>query len=472
MTTSNLSFGSVDTDWQRYGKNLAKAKKTKLFVQNGEQKMLNLLKNTKPWMVASFLVATSVCFGQECPAPKTNSAPKSEQPCPKPCPKPDCKPKACPPPCPQPCPPTQMCPPAPSTCCPPWPVPVLNAAYNYPARIQTRCPWDISFDASFIYWQPLEDNLELGVVNNITTSPIGTAATGTTVGYVVDMDFKYKPGFKVGFGVAFDYDNWDTHAEYTWFHNTNSNSVSVPGIASPTQDILPMWGSPTTEYTGGFAYHSASAKWKLHMDIVDLDLGRWYYVGTKLTFRPNFGARAAFIRQNYNITYLAETPFDPVGQTGAAQTAFRESNVFAKSHSWGLGFKTGLDTNWMIGQGFRVFGCGEADILFTRYTQLSTGEDSITLPPTTPAALASITIKQRNHNTVRTHLDIQMGIGWGTYWDCNNWYTDVMLGYEFQVFFDQNMFRHYNNGTMTANSMMPNGDLFTQGLTAQFMLTF
>ena len=75
-----------------------------------ESKMLNLLTKTKPWMVASLLVATSI-FGQN-----AQCAPK-------------CPPKPCPKPCPQPMPPTQICDDDP--CCPDWPTPVLNAAYNY-----------------------------------------------------------------------------------------------------------------------------------------------------------------------------------------------------------------------------------------------------------------------------------------------------------------------------------------------------
>jgi len=147
--------------------------------------MLNLLTKTKPWMVASLLVATSV-FGQNVAA------------CPKPCP-----PKPCPKPCPQPCPPTQICPDQ-DPCCPAWPTPVLNAAYNYPARIQTRCPWDFFAHASFIYWQPLQENMELGFVTD-------TTSTMFLDGRFVNMDFDYKPGFKVGVGMNFDHDNWDTN---------------------------------------------------------------------------------------------------------------------------------------------------------------------------------------------------------------------------------------------------------------------
>ncbi|HSX10247.1 MAG TPA: Lpg1974 family pore-forming outer membrane protein [Chlamydiales bacterium] len=335
----------------------------------------------------------------------------------------------------------------------------MNAAYNYPARVSTRCPWNVYFDASFIFWQPLEENLELGVVNNVPTSGPAT----TINGHVVAMDCDYKPGFRLGVGGFFDYDNWDTHAEYTWFHTTNHQHTSVGVSATPTQTILPMWGNPG--FTGAFVYDSARAKWHMNMDIIDLDLGRWCYVGTKLVVRPSLGARAAFIRQNYNITYQANSPFPDGSST------FRSSYVSSNSHSWGVGVESGLEADWLVGYGLRLFGTTEADILFTRYTSLRSHESSVSLAPST-AALPGITIKQNKYNAVRTHVDFQVGFGWGTYWLCNSLYTDLALGYEFQVFFDQNMFRHFNDDIMTANSTMSNGNLYTQGMTLKFMIQF
>lgn len=309
---------------------------------------------------------------------------------------------------------------------------------------------------SFIYWQPTEDNLEIGAVNNIG----GTA--GTIRGNVVDMDFDFKPGFKIGVGGYFTYDNWDSHGEYTWLHTTNKESTSVNSSASSTQTILPMWGSPAT--AGAFVYNSASAKWKMNMDILEVDLGRWCYVGTQLLFRPAFGARAAFIRQNYNVTYQANNPFP-------GNSTFRKSVVNSKSHSWGIGPQTSLNANWLVGYGLRFFGIGEADLLFTQYSSLESNENNTPLAPST-ASLAQFSMKQDDHNTLRAHLDLQLGIGWGMHWSCHGVYTDLQLGYDFQVFFDQNMFRHYNNASMTANSQAPNGSLYIQGLTAQFLISF
>lgn len=429
--------------------------------------MLNLLTKTKPWMVASLLVATTV-FGQDnapCPKPCAPScAPACPKPCPPkpcatPCPKPECAPKCCPTPCPQPCPPTQLCPPpCPNPCCPPWPVPVLNAAYNYPARTIVRCPWDIFFDVSFIYWQPLQENMELGVVNTTAPSSLGsftTTAAGID-GTVVDMDFDYKPGFKIGFGGNLDWDNWDVHGEYTWFHNRQSVSTGVP---SPGQ-LFPFWGVPSG--TNNF-YDSGKEKWRLNMDIVDLDMGRSYYVGTKLIFRTGFGARAAWIRQDIKATYTALGDLGILGNTADVTT------VHGRSHSWAVGPEISIDTNWMVGWGFRIFGNGEADLLYTRYTRLSFNEDHTAA---VAGGFAPFHIKQKRYGSIRTHLCLDMGIGWGTYWDCNNWYTDVALGYEFQTFFDQNMFRHFVDDVMIMKSNVPNGNLYIHGLTATFRLDF
>jgi hypothetical protein len=266
------------------------------------------------------------------------------------------------------------------------------------------------------------------------------------------MDFDYKPGFKVGMGGYFDHDNWDMHAEYTWFHNSQSTSEEAPSDITLGQ-ILPMWGFPDSMLT---EYSSVSSDWDLKMDIAELDLGRSYYVGTKLTFRPNFGVRAAWIRQTADLEYAASAEFEAGPEV---------TDISEKSSSWAVGAKTGLDTNWYIGSGFRVFGCGEADLLFTRYTTLSFSEEHTDVT-------SNVNVKQKSLNTVKPHLDLELGFGWGTDLDCHKWYMDFALGYGFQVFFDQNMFRHFNDDAMIMNSTSPNGNLYVQGLTATFKLDF
>ncbi len=388
--------------------------------------MLNLLTKTKPWMVASLLVATSI-FGQNA--------------CAKPCPPKPCPPKPCPQPCPQPCPPTQMCDQDP--CCPAWPTPVLNAAYNYPARIQTRCPWDFFAYGSFLYWQPIQENMDLAFRTVASDDPEVFVVDGS----YINMDFSYKPGFKVGIGMDFAHDNWDSSLEYTWFHSSHSQSASV-GL---TEHLLALRGNPTTLAT---AWNSISQKWRLNMDFLDLDLGRTYYVGTKLTFRSAFGARGTWIRQRLYSSF-------------ANSVNLTEASATQKSNAWAVGPRASLKTNWNIGEGFRAYGNGALDILYTRYTKLTDNTSMGFVNAATPIEVTNFS--QSKLGYLRPHTELVLGIGWGTYLDCNNWYMDFSADYGFQVFWNQNMFRHL---TGLVAGLVPTGDLFVHGLTATFRLDF
>lgn len=360
-------------------------------------------------------------------------------------------------------------------------MPVLNAAYNYPARVTTRCPWNVFFDASFIFWQPIQENMELAVVNTTPLSAGGLLQSDTLGGtgldfYLVNMKFKYKPGFKVGLGGNFDYDNWDVHAEYTWFHNTQRQSTGTPAVGQ----LLPTWGVPQ-DFAGAPVVavaplaQSASEKWRLGMDLIDLVMGRWCYMGTKLVIHPFSGARAAFIRQKANLSYGSNGAFTTA--TGAT-TLLQGAGTFSVkevSHSWAIGPEIGIDANWNLGSGFRLLGTAEYDLLFTKYTKLYLAQNWTPLAGvnTTASLPGPIYAHQSKYIALRSHIDLEMGLGWGTYIDCNNWYLDFAATYGFQVFFDQNMFRFWAQDPIYgARTISPHGNLYVQGLTVTARLDF
>lgn len=226
-------------------------------------------------------------------------------------------------------------------------------------------------------------------------------------------------------------------------------------------------------------YQFATEHWKLDMDIIDLDLGRWYYVGHKLTFRPSFGARAALIQQKVHISYT--NGFAPylVAVPGIISEGFFVGNtdVYNRSHSWAVGPKAALETNWMLGCGFRLYGNGEADILYTRYSSLKEETSSVgnvvgifdIILPFSFSLTNDTTGTQTDADYLRTHLSLEMGFGWGTDLYRSKYYIDCSAGYEFQVFFDQNMFRH---DVTDPGSFIPNGNLYINGLITKVRLDF
>lgn len=387
-----------------------------------------MLNFSKPWIVASLLVATSV-FGQDkCPSP-----PKPCQPKPEPC-KPKCEPcKPCEPVC---CKPHEMLP------CP------TIAAYNAPARIDTQCPWDVWVDASFIYWLPYQSNMN-------PTAELDHGISGSpTVGdfnfHIIDLDYDFKPGFKVGLGMAFDHDNWDASIEYTRLHGSQHRSHT-----GANQVYLTEWMDSVTSAAMGYRPDSFNAHWRLNMDFLDVDMGRWFYSGTRLLMRPSVGIRAAWIDQSRHATYFHTVNTSLVGTT------------HTKTDSWAIGPRAAIASNWLIGDGFRFYGNGSADILYTRYKMHSDNSAQ-----TSATAVVSTVYKQNHINTLRTHLDLELGIGWGSYFDCNNWHFDLSAGYGFQVFFNQNMFPQTFGVANPLRITSVNGNLYVQGLTVTARLDF
>jgi hypothetical protein len=254
--------------------------------------------------------------------------------------------------------------------------------------------------------------------------------------------------------MSFDFDNWDTSLEYTRLHQTVHKFASMSTAAATAgSGYWPLWlDQQVTIQTALYPnnINAFKAHWRLNLDFLDADLGRWYYIGTQLTFRPSIGARAAWIKQQQVVHY-----------TNVLNPAFSmdENN---KIHSWGVGPRFCLDTNWMIGDGFRLFGNSAFDVLFTRYFKSFHGNNNL-------AGTPSLILYKRGSdlNKLRGHLDLELGAAWGTYFDCHNWHIDLSASYGFQIFWQQNLF---------TSSVTPRGsnfgNLYVHGLTVTARLDF
>jgi hypothetical protein len=161
------------------------------------------------------------------------------------------------------------------------------------------------------------------------------------------------------------------------------------------------------------------------------------------------GVRAAWIKQHRSCAYknVLDSTFG--------------INDLEKSHSFGIGPRFSLDTNWMIGDGFRFMANSAFDLLYTRYVRTLHVHDIVA-----NAVALSVFKRQVDISVLRPHLDLELGFAWGTYFDCHKWHFDLSASYGFQIFWRQNMF------AFVQGRQSNYGNLYVHGLTLTAKLDF
>lgn len=308
-------------------------------------------------------------------------------------------------------------------------------AYNAPANILLQdCPWGFDIWAAFTYWHISQEGME--AARRLPTVNVN--------GGLLTPDFDWEPGFKVGIGFNTDYDDWTAALEYTWVRSKTS-STSFANADNPY--FSNNWSIPARPDSLVINdATSVSTSWRLHLDRLDLTFARPYYQGKRLTVTPFGGLRGQWIRQRYSVD-LAGGEFD--------------ADVTARSHSWAVGPVVGANTHWLMGCGFRLEGVANGSILYTRYKHVRQSE-----------TFGGTTGSSNGHNVgfLRPSSELGVGLGWGSYLGCKNYYLDFSARYDFNVLWDQNVMVSFVN----AMNGVPgtSGNLYMHGLTLTALFAF
>jgi hypothetical protein len=309
----------------------------------------------------------------------------------------------------------------------------MMAGYNAPARVDVQGSWDFFIDASYIYWQPREHGLEVGYT-------VADADVTNNQGSVLHQGFDFKSGFKVGMGMNFERDNWVTDVHYTRLvcdHHTTHTAPSGYHIEA-------LW----LEDTDNMSY--VSSAWKFKYNMLDWNLGRPFYCGTKLSFAPFIGVRGGWIGQHFNLSY-----------TTVADSAIVHS--YSRINSWLVGPRVGIGSSWMLGEGFRLFGDIDGGLYYQRsrtHYQPYDADDVTVLAANMYDKTGAIT----------PNIDLDIGLGWGAYFADNGWHFDLSAAYEFNYYWNQNRMSYLKDLYNTISGDL--GDLMIQGLTVKARLDF
>jgi hypothetical protein len=322
--------------------------------------------------------------------------------------------------------------------------------FAFPMDMGLTCPRDFYVHVDGLAFQAKQDGMEWGI-DDANGAAAGAPIThGRVMGFSNDhTDWDYNPGMRFGIGFYLDHDAWNVDFNWTWLNITDykhGNSNTAGGA------ILPMWltGDDTPATLFGAR---TSAVWDASYNTIDARLAKPYHVSRYLIFNPHFGIRAAWIDQHFSVDYG--------GTNGMAltRTIHHGDNDF-----WGIGARAGIDTDWVLGKGWCLFGNIAASMLFGKFEV----DQNMTYPASQSGE--GFDLKYDFYQNT-PNFEIAIGIGWGRYFDKNKYHVGLKAAYEFHEWWDQlNMRRFWDGAIHYTNVVVSRGNLTLNGFSLRLQL--
>lgn len=297
----------------------------------------------------------------------------------------------------------------------------------------------VAIDAELIYWIAKEEGLNYATSG--FSAPPGSEVI--TKGNVQYPGFRFNPGFKAGFTFSLPHDDWILIPKYTWIRNGYDQS-NTQRLNSDTE-LYENWIRDSVEPFQ--ATNIASGRWKIQHNIVTLDIGRQNQRSDFFIMSNYIGLIGAWNTQNFIIKY--SDVFDD--DTTTAQ-------IVLLQHFYGIGPRAVMETEFYISNKWHVYADLSLAALWsyfsgTEKTRLITEEDS----PIT----SFLGYKKKLATPV---FGWGMGLKWETPAKDDVFSLVFQIGYEQQIWFNQNQFQNLLN----TNS----GNLTYDGLTLKLEIGF
>ncbi len=298
---------------------------------------------------------------------------------------------------------------------------------------------DVYLTADFIWWKAQQDGLNFASTGyQSSEAPTHDADKGS----MTEPHFKYEPGFKVGLGVLCGHDNWDIFAQYTWLNvpeHATKKTVSTDGLelnSTLQADFYDVSPDP---------WESISGKWGFKMNVLDLEMGRNFWISKRLTLRPHIGMKFSWLKQD----------FDFSGNTAAFGEGAADFSSDFDLSQFGTGIRGGVNTAFYLWNKWSIFGDLDVTALWNDFK--SSRKDSYNLESDESDVFHPLNVHYHPF-TVTTVLEMALGLRFETIFSKGRYMYMLQAGWEEQIWFNQGQF---------INLTSPNalGNLTMEGLT-------
>jgi len=308
----------------------------------------------------------------------------------------------------------------------------------------------------FIWWQTFISGMEYaltGVVDNGSFVPLG-ASTGK--GHIQRPGFKFEPGIKVGVGVNFEHDGWDLYAEYTYLSSpSESNSAAARAGVGATNNQAIYRNSGVNGSIGPLV--NATCKWKQDFNVIDLELGRDYFISRFLTLRPTTGFKTGWINEQATISLIPTASVLDESPSDDASNKITSVVLNYRQNMWGLGIRTGLNAGWHVTKNWSFYN----DFAFTAFWADFKIHQKQHLTETVFGAMNNLLTGETIQSVIPV-FEAGLGLSYITWFEKSRYRFEFRAGWEEQIWLGFNHFMQIG-GT---------GNLSVQGLTVKTMLNF
>jgi Legionella pneumophila major outer membrane protein precursor len=245
---------------------------------------------------------------------------------------------------------------------------------------------------------------------------------------------KYEWGFRVAAGYNMSHDKWDIVATYSRF-NFNESSNVTPGASESLHSYFDYYVVDGND--ASYDLDSAKAKWHVNFNMLDVELGRQFFVSKFLRIRPKFGLRNVWLNNDTTVKAVYET---------TENWELKDTENF-----WGMGVLAGIDTVWGLAKGFSIYGNFGLSGLFGYFDpdqKVAGGEHS-----------EQHYLEAQRQDMTKATLDLALGLRWDKNFYDDRYHIGFNFGFEQHVFF--NMTRNYLGEPSFTNYVGLSGRDFT-----------
>lgn len=313
--------------------------------------------------------------------------------------------------------------------------------YNAPGNPKVVDGYNLFITGDFLYWKATENGLTYALRAN---SPMDDPLTGKI--QFKDPHFRWDYGFRLGFGYNIPHGDWDLYVNWTHF-NTGAHDHAKP---KENSGLFPVWAFPAGTLNIGFV-PEAKAFWKLNLSIIDLELGKEFFVGKKLTLHPHLDVRTVWVDQHYTVDYIDRT------------TPFFDQ-VKMKNDYWGIGPRLGIDLQWMLRWGFSINGSADAALVYGEF-DISQHEEDKESPSN------HLRFHEEMHNAIAI-TDLGIYLSWDYMFSHDQYHIGLQVGWEQTIFFEQNQLFRFLDPFYQGSIVSNQGNLMLQGITLSGRIDF